>query len=217
MSETNARPAKKQIGPEITDIRGVSQELRDTAIARAAPKNHKGEILRDENGNQILPQIKSAREGGSYVGKVVLNSDKHLIQAVGRDQNYLIVHEKKNLQMQGEALPKLDAEKRMNGFHVQIHYAGTEAKMYPYSPEKAAERRQQAAAEKTAQSKEPVLNKDAFTKQVQEYAQTIKNAKSRESFLRHMETLGAQTFQQPQRETRQAQPAKEQAPAEHAR
>ena len=190
-SQTYQRPL---IGDPITDIRNVPKEIRDTAIVRAAPKNHKGEILKDDSGKPKLPQLLSAKENGSYRGPVILNSDKYLVQAVGQRNDFLILHEKGNLQLQGKVLPKLDAEKQMNGFNVQVHYSGAEARAYPYSPEKDAEKRQQTRAE------QPSLTKEELSKQAQAYAQTIKNAKSREAFLNHISQLSSHSFQQPSKQ-----------------
>lgn len=213
-TQSNQKPA---IGPAITDIKNVPKEIRDTAITRAAPKNHKGEILVGDDGKPLLPQLRSAKEGGSYRGPVVLNSDKYLVQAVGKNRDFLIVHEKSNVQMQGTALPKMDSEKRLNGFNVQVHYTGKDAKAYPYSPEREAEKRQQAREERAAQQPATALTKDQLAQSAQTYAQTIKNAKSREAFLNHINQLTSQSFQQKPAQQQAQAPAKEQRQPEQSR
>lgn len=209
---------KPVIGPEITDLGKVSTDLKQDAKIKHAPKDIDGNIIRKEDGHYALPSIKSAKENGSYRGPVVLNDKDYLFQAVGKDNNFLILHEKKNLNLKGEVLPQLEAGKRMNGFNVQIHYSGKSANMYPYSPEKEAEKRQQARSDVARSDKaSPSLTQSNFDKQVNEIAQTIKNVKSRDAFLKHMETMRAQAFPQQQRETRPASPAKEAQTTEQSR
>lgn len=215
MSEKSS--TKPEIGPEITDLSKVSTDLKGDAKIKHAPKDMEGNIIRREDGQYALPSIKSAKENGSYRGPVVLNEKDYLFQAVGKNNNFLILHEKKNINIKSEVLQQLEADKRMNGFNVQIHYSGKSANMYPYSPEKEAEKRQQARESASKENSAPALTQSNFDKQVNDIAQTIKNVKSREAFLKHMETMREQAFTQPQRETRQAQPVKEQAPAEHTR
>lgn len=218
MSElTTQKPYQKPvIGATITDLKDVPKEIRDTAVVRAAPKNHKGEILVGDNGKQLLPQLRSAKENGSYRGPVVLNSDNYLVQAVGEKRNFLIVHDKSNLQLQGNALPTMDAEKRLNGFNIQVHYTGREAKAYPYSPEREAEKRRQARDERAAQAP-AALTKAQLAQNAFAYAQTIKNARSREAFLNHIYQLSSQSFQKPAPQQQVQAPAKEQAQPEQSR
>jgi len=95
-----------------------------------------GVLKTGEDGKPVEVKLTTARENGDYYGKVVLNRDDQIVQAVGKVGTTAVVHDKANLEFVGDKLKWLDEKQRMNGQSVQIHYQGDKAKMYPWNPEK---------------------------------------------------------------------------------
>lgn len=187
------------VGDYLMKIEEVPKEVRDYAINKLSPADADGNRLKDAQGKEVRAGISTAKENGSYYGPVVLNNDKFIVQAVGKDQSYAVVHPKDKVELQGQTLAMLDAKKRLNGFNVQIHYTGDKAKAYPY-------RAKEATADKAEAQQKEAVKPETLIAQAQQYAaENIKNANQRAAFLKHMEQVTQQAFQ---REGTQQQPAK---------
>lgn len=187
------------VGDYLMKIEEVPKEVRDYAINKLSPADADGNRLKDAQGKEVRAGISTAKENGSYYGPVVLNNDKFIVQAVGKDQSFAVVHPKDKVELQGQTLAMLDAKKRLNGFNVQIHYTGDKAKAYPY-------RAKEATADKAEAQQKEAVKPETLIAQAQQYAaENIKNANQRAAFLKHMEQVTQQTFQ---REGTQQQPAK---------
>jgi hypothetical protein len=211
---TNQRPA---VGDYIMKIEEVPKEVRDYAINKISPKDADGNIQKDEKGKEMRAGISTAKENGSYYGSVILNNDKFIVQAVGKDRGYAVVHPKDKVELQGPTLATLDEQKRMNGFDVQIHYTGDRAKAYPYkAKETTAEQGEKALASKAKEAMTP----ETLIAKAQEYAaENIKNANQRTAFLKHMEAVTQQAFQRdtaPQQQASKPAPQKAQQTPEQA-
>lgn len=184
---------KKAVGNFISKIEEVPKEVRDYAINKLSPLDADGNRVKDDNGKVISASISTAKENGSYYGPVVLNNEKFLVQAVGKDRLYAIVHEKENIALQGSSLNDLDAKKTMNGTNLQIHYTGDKAKAYHW-----AGKDKQVNAGRESLAKEAPKPEDLM-QQAAEYAQAnIKNANQREAFLKHMGNVTEQAFSKQQ-------------------
>jgi len=212
------QPARQrpQVGDYLMKIEEVPKEVRDYAINKISPKDAEGHPLKDGEGKDVRAGIAVAKENGSYYGPVVLNNDKFIVQAVGKDRSYAVVHPKDKVELQGSTLAMLDAKKQLNGFNVQIHYTGDKAKAYPFKPKEAtAEQGQQREAAKPAEKAKETMKPEAFIAQAQEYAAgNIKNAIQRAAFLKHMEAVTQQAFQPREQAAQQAaKPAPQKAQA----
>jgi len=187
---TNQRPA---VGDYLMKIEDVPKEVRDYAINKISPKDADGNTQKDEKGKERRAGISSAKENGSYYGPVILNNDKFIVQAVGKDRSYAVVHPKDKVELQGPTLATLDEQKRMNGFDVQIHYTGDRAKAYPHKAKETTA----AQGEKTQASKpKEGMTPETIIAKAQEYAaENIKHAGQRTAFLKHMEAVTQQAFQ----------------------
>lgn len=179
------QPAKQhhhQVGDYLMKIEEVPKEVRDYAVNKLSPK--------DATGKEVRTGIAVAKENGSYYGPVVLNNDKFIVQAVGKNRSYAVVHPKDNVELQGFTLALLDAKKQLNGFNVQIHYTGDKAKAYPFKPKEAI------ADHAQGQHRDQAPKPEALLAQAQEYAASnIKNANQRAAFLKHMEAVTKQAFE----------------------
>lgn len=209
----------KVVGGYIHKIEEVPKEVRDYAINKLNPVDAAGERMKDAQGNNITARISTAKENGSYYGPVILNNEKFIVQAVGKERLSAVVHHKDDVALQGASLALLDAKKTMNGTSVQVHYTGDKAKAYHWSDKS----RQAAEPIKTAPSKEtpekaqppaPVhepMKSEDFMKQAAEYAKAnIKNTNQREAFLKHLGNVTEQAFNKAP-ETTKAAPAPEQS------
>lgn len=196
----SAKPEKKPDKP-LLKIEDVPKEIRDFAVNKISPKDDLGNPRKDGKGKDIVASITTAKEGGSYYGQVVLNNEKFLVQVVGKDKNFAIVHPKDKIELQGANLNKLDAEKRLNNQSIQIHYKGDKAKAYSWAVNK----------EKTNE-----LTPEKFIEQARQYAQNnIKNAGQRTTFINHLEKASGITIAA--RETNKPEPEKLSAPKEKAK
>lgn len=173
-------PKKTKPGKYLTKIDEVPKEVRDYAINKLNPVDAAGNRIKNEEGNEVTASISAAKENGSYYGPVVLNNDKYLVQAVGKERLFAIVHEKQNIAFQGNALPALDAKKSLNGTSIQVHYTNDKAKAYPWTDKTQKAEGKEAVGEKT-------IKPDEFRQKAAEYAETsIKNPRQRQAFLDHM-------------------------------
>ncbi len=109
------------------------------------------------------------RQDGIYRGRVLLNSDKYLVQSVGRSNNSAIVHKKEGMELMGSNLQWRDQNKRLGSVDVQVYYSGDKSKTYEYNREREDQKRMLARAE-------------VFSK-------TIKDEKKREDFMFHLKGL----------------------------
>lgn len=211
------RPASKVVGGYLHKIEEVPKEVRDYAINKLNPVDAAGERIKDAQGNNITARISTAKENGSYYGPVILNNDKFIVQAVGKERLSAVVHHKDDVALQGASLALLDAKKTMNGTSVQVHYTGDKAKAYHWSDkskQQAADPAKEAPekAAPQAPAKEAMKAED-FMKQAADYAkENIKNTNQREAFLKHLGNVTEQAFnKQQQPEAIKATPAPVQA------
>jgi hypothetical protein len=215
-SPAGQRPAanSKVVGGYVHKIEEVPKEVRDYAINKLNPVDAAGERLKDAQGNNITARISTAKENGSYYGPVILNNEKFIVQAVGKERLSAVVHRKEDVALQGASLAVLDAKKTMNGTNVQVHYTGEKAKAYPW-----ADKSRQAAdpgkdmPEKVSQQApaKEALKPEDFMKQAATYAkENIKNTNQREAFLKHLGNVTEQAFNK-QPEATKTMPAPVQA------
>jgi hypothetical protein len=206
---TNAN--SKVVGNYIHKIEEVPKEVRDYAINKLNPVDAAGERIKDAQGNNITARISTAKENGSYYGPVILNNDKFIVQAVGKDRISAVVHHKDDVALQGASLALLDAKKTMNGTSVQVHYTGDKAKAYHWSDKG----KQAADPAKETTAKEPAkeaMKPEDFMKQAADYAkENIKNTNQREAFLKHLGNVTEQAFNKQQPEAVKTTPAPVQA------
>ncbi len=182
----------KVVGGYLHKIEEVPKEVRDYAINKLNPVDAAGERIKDAQGNNITARISTAKENGSYYGPVILNNEKFLVQAVGKERLSAVVHHKDDVALQGASLALLDAKKTMNGTNVQVHYTGDKAKAYHWSDKS----KQAADPAKDAPEKAPqqapvkeAMKAEDFMKQAADYAkENIKNTNQREAFLKHLAT-----------------------------
>lgn len=202
---TNAN--SKVVGNYLHKIEEVPKEVRDYAINKLNPVDAAGERIKDAQGNNITARISTAKENGSYYGPVILNNDKFIVQAVGKDRISAVVHHKDDVALQGASLALLDAKKTMNGTSVQVHYTGDKAKAYHWSDKS----KQAADPAKEATPKEPVkeaMKPEDFMKQAADYAkENSKNTNQREAFLKHLGNVTEQAFNKQQPEATKTKPA----------
>ena len=200
----------KVVGAFLSKIEDVPKEIREYAVNKLNPKDAEGNRLRDGQGRKISASVSVAKENGSYYGPVILNNDKYLVQSVGKDRLYAVVHPKDGLDLQGSTLRMLDSKRQLNNTNVQIHYTGDKAKVYPYSD------KNREGADKPKEAPAPArdeLKPDAFLAQAAQYAkQNIKNANQREAFMKHLGNVTEQAFNKPPETARaQSKPAPVQA------
>lgn len=201
----------KVVGGYLHKIEEVPKEVRDYAINKLNPVDAAGERIKDAQGNNITARISTAKENGSYYGPVILNNEKFIVQAVGKERLSAVVHHKDDVALQGASLALLDAKKTMNGTNVQIHYTGDKAKAYHWSDKsKQAADPAKDAPEKAPQqapAKEAMKPED-FMKQAADYAkENIKNTNQREAFLKHLGNVTEQAFNKQQPEAAKSKPA----------
>ncbi len=185
--------ANRPIGNFLIKIEEVPAEVRDYAINKLSPKDANGNSIKDKQGKDVRAGISTARENGSYYGPVILNNDKFIVQAVGKDRSYAVVHPKEKVKLQGSTLTMLDSKKQLNGFNVQVHYSEGQAKAYPYKPKETI------LDETSKVNEKAIIKPEYLIAKAQEYAvSNIKHAGQRAAFLKHMEKVTQQAFQQEQ-------------------
>jgi hypothetical protein len=205
----------KVLGGYLHKIEEVPKEVRDYAINKLNPVDATGERIKDAQGNNITARISTAKENGSYYGPVILNNEKFVVQAVGKERLSAVVHHKDDVALQGASLALLDAKKTMNGTNVQVHYTGDKAKAYHWSDKsKQAADPAKDASEKAPQqapAKEAMKAED-FMKLAADYAKkNMKNTNQREAFLKHLGNVTEQAFNKRQPEATKSTPAPVQA------
>jgi len=189
-----AQPKERApIGEPLMKIGDVPAEIRAYAQNKLSPG-------KDDAGKDIRVNIAVARENGSYYGPVVLNGENYIVQAVGKEHNYAVVHPKENVALQGDLLNSLDANKKLNNFNIQIHYKGDQAKAYPFKPKEKEAATEQAQHGKTSKDKPHGMTPEEVLANAKEYAANIKNAGQRTTFLKHMEAAVAQARHAPAQE-----------------
>ena len=201
----------KVVGGYLHKIEEVPKEVRDYALNKLNPGDAAGERIKDAQGNNITARISTAKENGSYYGPVILNNEKFIVQAVGKERLSAVVHHKDDVALQGASLALLDAKKTMNGTSVQVHYTGDKAKAYHWSDKG----KQVADPAKETTAKEPAkeaMKPEDFMKQATDYAkENIKNTNQREAFLKHLGNVTEQAFNKQQPEATKTMPAPVQA------
>lgn len=177
-----ASPSAQSRTPSVRGYRmdsgNIPQEIRSNVAAQLGPEA------------DVFP----AKENGSYKGPVIHADTGYVVQAVGKDHQTAVVHQRADVQMMGAALQSRDARNDLINRNLQVHYRGDQAKAYPWDAEKEATQR-------TARSTDRPADRGAVAGQVlseaEKYAMAnIKNAKQREAFLKHLGNV-TQQFQQP--------------------
>jgi hypothetical protein len=214
-AQNPAAQARPKPGAYLMQIDHVPAEVREYAVNKISPTDSSGNPLKDDAGKEVKASISVAKENGSYYGPVILNNDKFIVQAVGKQRNYAVVHPKDKVELQGSTLKMLDQKKQLNGFNVQIHYSGDKAKAYPFKPREATAQQEQQAPAKEQMKSEELLA------QAQEYAaKNIKNTNQRNAFMKHLEAVAKQAFDAPEQAAQQKTTAKpvqqKQQPAKQA-
>lgn len=193
----------KVIGGYIHKIENVPKEIRDYAINKLSV-NAAGERIKDQHGNEIMARISTAKENGGYFGPVILNNEKFIVQAVGRNHLSAVVHQKSDVILKGESLALLDAKKMMNGTSLQIHYKGDKANAYHWSDKS---RQISGPVQEKAPVKEAMKAEDLM-KIATDYAkENIKNSNQRAAFLKHVGSVSDLAFTQQQPEAVKNTPA----------
>jgi hypothetical protein len=193
-----AEPKKKTPGNYLSKIDEVPKEIRDYAINKLTPLDSSGNRIKDGKGNDVTAIISAAKENGSYYGPVLLNNDNYLVQAVGKERLFAIVHEKQNIAFQGAGLPTLEAKKSLNGTNIQIHYTNDKAKVYPWTDKTQK-------VESKEEPNEKSIKPDEFMKKAVEYADSnIKNPIQRTAFIKHLNNVTEQVFNKQQPEAKLA-------------
>lgn len=201
-AQSKSAPAKVA-GNYIHKIEEVPKEVRDYAINKLNPVDAAGERIKDAKGDPITARISAAKENGSYYGPVILNNEKYVVQAVGKERLSAVVHRKEDVALQGASLALLDAKKTMNGTNIQVHYTGDKAKAYHWADKNKSEPVKEAPAKEA-------VKPDDFLKKAEEYAKAnIKHTGQREAFLKHLGNVTEQAFnkEQPAQTKTRARPA----------
>lgn len=203
-SNNHQQSSQKTVGNYLSSIEEVPIEVRQFALNKLTPRNDIGEKLQDTHGNNITAKVATAKENGSYYGPVILNNDKYIVQAVGKDKLSAVVHDRKNIELKGQSLQALDEKKQMNGTNLQIHYSGDSAKAYHWNADKQREQapqshqRQSPSPAPEATPKEPAkpeITSADFMQKAQDYAkENIKNTNQREAFLKHLGNVTEQVY-----------------------
>ncbi|MDD2468941.1 MAG: hypothetical protein PHI97_33645 [Desulfobulbus sp.] len=169
-------------GVYLMNAEDIPTELKEYAINKLNPSEN----------NYIVP----AKEGGSYYGPVILNNENFIVQAVGREKNCAVVHQKDKIELKGST-SSLDEKKQLNGFNIQVHYTGDKAKAYPYKPkEKNADQEQEKPEQQQKKRTADSITVEKIISTAQEYAsKNIKNGNQRAAFLKHLEGVTLQLQQ----------------------
>jgi len=187
----NTAPAEKtkEPGSYIIPNDKVPHEVLTTIRTKVG--SHNGRPQLDKDGNPIKVSIVTARENGSYLGAVVLNSDEWLAQAVGHKGTTVVIHKKDCIDFVSDKLKWLNNNKRMNTCDIQVHYDGDKAKAYPWDRNgHSKDATQSKDAAKPAPAREPSARD--FMQAALEYLSQIKNVKSREAFQQHLGEVSRQ-------------------------
>lgn len=176
----NQEKGTKDAGKYVSAPDKIPHEIK-AFVDKRLGQDAKGDPRVDDQGNTIKPSVFPAKENGSYKGKVILNTETHLVQSIGKDEKTAVVHDKANLELMGERLKWRDANQKLHNADIQIHYQDGKGKAYPLA--KDNEKPQQAASLNG-------LNPEKMLEKAQQYAsENIKNSKSRDAFLKHMQNM----------------------------
>lgn len=175
----------------------------DTAKFRIPPEDIPND-LRDHISNIRGEDIAvyPAKESGSYRGPVIHADPDFIAQAVGKNEQTIIVHRRADLEMVGASLKYADQHDKLEEKNLQIHYEDTRAKAFPWNPEKdkANKEAAQHAAEKKAVTAESLLSK------AEQYAvDHIKTPKQREEFIKHFAQVSQEAFGKPVEQQQQSE------------
>jgi hypothetical protein len=161
----------------------ITQRLRDAIHSQLAPKNADGTRKLDEQGQPALGRIVSARQDAHYKGRILMEQNDFMVQAVGKNEEFAVVHEKGRLTLVGDYLNDKARYGRLTGAQIEVHYKGETGNIYP-------------ASEKAKQG--PALTVDAVMKSAEQkigarvlevatkYAEKIKAASTREAFMKEI-------------------------------
>lgn len=137
----------------LVNLNEVDQNIKTFVEITARPRGNDGERLINDKGEFAPVKIISAKENGSYRGRILANKDGLLIQAAGKNEQFAIVHNKEQVDIQGANLKKLNREEMLGDSSVQIHYKKDQAKMYPWN-----QKEHEAAIDKKIAEQETVLH-----------------------------------------------------------
>lgn len=181
MNETTTaeKPSnKKQLG----DYRMPASDI---------PESLRGQVAKTLGVDSESLKMASAREGGSYYGKVLHADSNFIIQGVGKEGKSAVIHRASDVEFMSSSL-KWRAENGRLGrggesaANLQVHYAANgepskTARAYAYNPERQAQRESskpepaKAAPEKTEKAPsakaEPATEKPKATRQKADVAQ----------------------------------------------
>jgi len=87
-----------------------------------------------------IVRMAPAKSEGEYRGPIVAADTTHLYQAVGREQNSVIVHDRNRVGEMVGGLADRDKRNDLVGRNVQMHYHGGQTKAYPFDPAKQVEK-----------------------------------------------------------------------------
>lgn len=159
-----------------------------------------GSPILGDDGQAVKYKVVPARENGTYKGSVILNNDTHIVQKI--NDHTAVSHLKSDVNLKGNGLKERDDKNNLHGAEVQIFYSGAKANAYPWNSAKAKEaiteqsQQQQAAIKEQLSTVYDTAQKD-FIQKAMNYANTeIKNAKSREAFLKHLTNLAGVDLKQ---------------------
>lgn len=127
---------EKNSSEYLVNLNQVDDDLKHRVSLRVTPKGIDGERLVNDKNEPVDVKVISAKQNGSYTGRIVANEQNYLIQAIGKREEFAIVHNKEQVAIQGANLKKLDKNDRLNFNAVQIHYKQDQAKMYPWDRKK---------------------------------------------------------------------------------
>ncbi len=172
--------------------RASSEKPEKSSAPRMDAKEIPPEIVKEVK--DILGQeayVTPAKDNGEYKGKVLYSDDKYIIQGIaaknGRHNN-AVIHKREDLEIQND---KLVGRNKINDKNIQVYYGEKGGKLYPWNPEKAA------ALEKARVTERERLQKtgpDKVLSAAEKYAETIKNPKQREAFLRGVTEVAKEAF-----------------------
>lgn len=178
----NAGGKPKGPGNYLMDPQLVPPEIREFVANRMEPKDANGNRLLNDTNQPVRAEVMPARENGSYYGPVVFNNAQFMVQAVGKNQQFAVVHDKRDVELQGPSLQDRDAKRQLNGAVVQVHYNGERAKAYPY---KQKEQTRDQAQEAPKPPKAPELTREGLVASAVQYAASNLRANQREAFIKN--------------------------------
>lgn len=167
----------------------ASEKDRPYRIPESAITDDVRAVIASKIGDQAVAY--PAKVGGSYKGPVIHADDSFIVQAVGKDRNSAVVHQRSDLEMQGAQLRQRDRNHDLVDRNIQVHYRGTSAKAYPMNPASPAQSSDKPADERSAAPAKPDrMYREFVVATAAEYAQGVfKTAKQREAFVGHVTAM----------------------------